>query len=91
MDVSNTNLDLFIFCDLQTLMKNYNLYSKAFKDRNQPLEEDNSEIAAVLKQHDLTRITKRTYNRPTSIEVTAIIILNKDDNPPEPLEQDIMV
>lgn len=32
MDVSGTNLDQLILCDMQTLMKNYNLYLKTFKD-----------------------------------------------------------
>lgn len=35
MDISGTDLDPFILCDLQTLIKNYNPYSKAFKDCGQ--------------------------------------------------------
>lgn len=91
MDVSGTNLDPLILRDLQTLMKNYNPYSKAFKDCGQRLEEDSFEAAPVLKRHNPIWITKGTHNKPTSTEVTAIIILNEDGNPSEPLQRDIMV
>lgn len=91
MDVSGTNLDPLLLCDLQTLIKNYKLYLKAFKDCGEQLKKNNSEATTVLKQHDLTWITKKTYNKPTSTKVTAIIILNKDGNLSKPLQCNIMV
>ena len=67
------------------LMKNYNLYSKIFKDYNPLLKEDSFEAIVVLKQHDPTGIIKNMYNKPISTKVVAIIIFNKDGNPSKSL------
>ena len=62
------------FHELQNLMIKYNLYVQSFKNCDNRLKNDDSEIKIVLKQHDFKRMLKNTHNKLIFEKI--VVVLN---------------
>ena len=79
------------FHKLQNLIIKYNSYAQSFKNCDDRLKNDDSEIKIVLKQHDLKRMLKDTHNKLTFEKVAIVLSVFEMSDSNKSIERDIVM
>ena len=91
-DTEGNTLDVDVLLILQRLMKDINLYAKAFKSCEERLRENsNLNVKILLKQIDLRKQARETHNKSIFDKIVAVIIMSKNMKRDETIDRDLLL